>query len=94
MSDVERITALETWKDGHEERCTERFDRIASDTTDIKLALHTLGMDLKNGMERVHARIDDQISKHSDSKIWALKTGGWLALILLGYALSHWGPLK
>lgn len=83
MSDVERITALETWKDGHEERCTERFNRIASDTGEIKAALLVLSAETRA-----------LYSKQSDSKIWALKTGGWLALILLGYALSHWGPLK
>ncbi len=94
MSDVERLAHLESWTDSHESRCTERYERIASDTTEIKAALIAFGIKLESAVARIHDRIDGQNTHTSDAKVWALKGGMYLTLVILGYALSHWGPLK
>ncbi len=94
MSDVERITALETWKDGHEDRCRERYERIASDTGEIKAAILAIGIKMETAVTRIHTKLETQNSENDKTHALAIKAALWLALIVLGYALSHWGPLK
>lgn len=78
-----RIARLETWKDDHEDRCGERYQRISSDTGDIKAVLETMRQDLKSSVERIHNRIDQEATTSRDAthavvkvvtahKIWIL----------------------
>ena len=90
---AERMARLEEWKEGHEGRCTERYEDIKSDANDIKNAVAAMAADLKSAVGRIHERIDGQ-----DGRISAQKVAGLSALVmfligLLGYAISHWGPL-
>lgn len=42
----------------HESICTERYSRIATDTTDIKQTLHSIAAKLDESIKRAHDRID------------------------------------
>lgn len=46
--------------DAHEKICTERYQRIAGDTAEIKAAIQALSMDVKSAVQRIHERIDDE----------------------------------
>lgn len=53
-------TIVEARLDAHEKICTERYQRIAGDTAEIKTAIQSLSMDMKGAVQRIHARMDDE----------------------------------
>lgn len=94
MSEAERLARLETWKDGHEDRCAERYKDIKDDTQDIKGALTSMSAELKAAVSRIHDRVDGHDGKISGLKIWVLGGCVTLLLTILGYAVTTWGPLS
>lgn len=99
-----KVARLEEWKQGHEERCTERYQDIKSDTGEIKQALATMNDNLASAVKRIHERIDTSETaargetsavdtKVNDQKVWILAGGGALLLTILAYVLTTWGPL-
>lgn len=79
--------------ENHKDQCTERYNRIRDDTTEIKATLLAIQQDLKSATDRVHTRIDSAFSKIGAQKVWILSGGGLLLLTILGYVLTTWGPL-
>ena len=93
MSDpAERLARLETWKDGHEGRCAERYEDIKSDANDIKNAVASMSSDLKAAVSRIHDRIDGQDGRISAQKAAALTALVVLLISVLGYVLATWAP--
>lgn len=48
--------------DAHESICTERYNRIQADTTDIKETLRDIGRKLEGSIQRVHDRLDAEVA--------------------------------
>ena len=89
---TERLAKLETWREGHEYRCAERYNDIKSDASDIKQAVNAMAVDLKSAVERIHGRIDGQDGKIGGLKIWTLSGAASILLGAFSYVVTHWGP--
>jgi len=61
MTDIDtKIALLENNQKNHEDVCTERYTRISNDTTEIKTVLSEIRKDIKDSVERIHIRIDEE----------------------------------
>lgn len=99
-TDIE-IALLKQSHKNHEDICTERYQRISSDTTEIKNTLTAMRADMKESVERIHDKIDaesvaraegDQQNKNSigATKVWILGAVVTGVLALLAFMAPDW----
>ncbi len=96
MEIPERMAKVESWQETHTDQCKERYQDIRGDTAEIKGTLLNMTLDLKQAVERIHARIDDttkdlvQIDGRIDKqKIWNLSAVLTAAAAIIAWLAEH-----